>query len=83
MRCLLVSGCLILSFLTGCVSEAPKSTRSASEQPAVTVKDPVCGMNIDPKKAVATTTYNGKSYYFCSGNEKNEFEKNPEKYAKL
>lgn len=76
MRCLLVSVCLILSFLTGCVSEAPKAT-------SVTAKDPVCGMTIDTKKATATARYKDKTYYFCSSEEKAEFEKNPEKYAKL
>lgn len=44
-------------------------------------KDPVCGMNVDEKKAVATAVYNGKTYYFCAQVCKRAFEKTPEKYA--
>ena len=29
-------------------------------------KDPVCGMTVDEKKAAATATQDGKTYYFCS-----------------
>jgi YHS domain-containing protein len=46
------------------------------------VKDPVCGMNIDEKKAAGTTAYTGTMYYFCSPNCKAEFDKNPSKYVK-
>ena len=28
-------------------------------------KDPVCGMDVDEQKAVATSEYKGKTYYFC------------------
>jgi YHS domain-containing protein len=44
-------------------------------------KDPVCGMNIDEKKAAGTVSDKGKVYYFCSANCKAQFEKAPEKYA--
>lgn len=30
------------------------------------VKDPVFGMAIDPKIAVLTREYDGKTFYFCS-----------------
>ncbi len=30
------------------------------------VKDPVCGMMIDPKKAAGTVSSGGQTYYFCS-----------------
>ena len=45
-------------------------------------KDPVCGMNIDEKKAGATAVQKGKTYYFCSANCKAKFEKEPDKYIK-
>jgi YHS domain-containing protein len=45
------------------------------------VQDPVCGMNVDEKKAAATAVYRGQTYYFCSKNCKATFEKTPEKYA--
>ncbi len=44
-------------------------------------KDPVCGMQVDEKKAVATSVYKGATYYFCASGCKVAFEKNPEKYT--
>jgi Cu+-exporting ATPase len=44
------------------------------------VTDPVCGMQVDPKKPGATTQYNGQTIYFCSAGCKGDFEKDPEKY---
>jgi Cu+-exporting ATPase len=41
------------------------------------VKDPVCGMQIDPKNAAGTSEYNGKTYYFCSEHCKKKFELDP------
>ena len=29
-------------------------------------KDPVCAMKVDEKKAAATSTHGGVTYYFCS-----------------
>jgi Cu+-exporting ATPase len=45
-------------------------------------KDPVCGMDVDEKKAAATAVKKGKTYYFCSVNCKAKFEKEPGKYVK-
>jgi YHS domain-containing protein len=44
-------------------------------------KDPVCGMQVDEQMAVATTVYQGKTYYFCSNACRQTFERTPEKYA--
>ena len=46
------------------------------------VKDVVCGMMIDPKEAVATSEYKGKTYYFCAKGCKVAFDKDPEKYLR-
>jgi YHS domain-containing protein len=43
-------------------------------------KDFVCGMDVDEKTAKFTTTYKGKTYYFCAPGCKKVFEENPEKY---
>ena len=43
-------------------------------------KDPVCGMNVDPKNAVAKSEYNGKKYYFCCTHCKTKFDADPESY---
>lgn len=48
---------------------------------ASTVKDPVCGMMIDPKTAAGSQDYNGKTYYFCSDNCAKTFAADPAKYA--
>lgn len=47
---------------------------------ANTVKDPVCGMDIDPATAAGKSEYKGQTYYFCSAGCKNSFDKDPEKY---
>lgn len=51
--------------------------------PGKKVKDYVCGMTLEPKDVVAKEDYKGKTYYFCSREDKAEFDKNPEKYANL
>lgn len=43
-------------------------------------KDPVCGMQVDEKKASATSVYKGTTYYFCAAACKVAFEKSPEKF---
>jgi YHS domain-containing protein len=43
-------------------------------------KDPVCGMQVDEKKAAATAVHQGTTYYFCAPGCKTAFEKSPEKY---
>lgn len=44
-------------------------------------KDPVCGMEVDEKKAAATSVYHGKTYYFCAAACKATFLGAPEKYV--
>jgi len=48
---------------------------------AMKVKDPVCGMTIEDKDAAATSTYEGKTYSFCSLACKEKFEGGPVAYA--
>jgi len=45
-------------------------------------KDPVCGMEVDEKKAAAKSEYMGKTYYFCALGCKKAFDENPQKYLK-
>ena len=44
--------------------------------------DVVCGMQVDPAKAAATSEYNGKTYYFCAKICKTKFDANPSQYVK-
>ena len=43
------------------------------------VQDPVCGMQVDPKKAPMQLEQ-GKEYYFCSEDCRLRFEENPAEY---
>jgi YHS domain-containing protein len=45
-------------------------------------RDVVCGMQVDPVKAAATSEYNGKTYYFCAQSCKAKFDANPSQYVK-
>jgi len=45
------------------------------------VKDPVCSMMVDEKKAKFKSDYNGKTFYFCAASCKTTFDKAPAKYA--
>ena len=45
------------------------------------VTDPVCGMRIDADDAVASSEYEGKTYYFCSEVCYDAFVTDPAAYA--
>ncbi|WP_029923281.1 heavy metal translocating P-type ATPase [Nevskia soli] len=47
--------------------------------PAPTVKDPVCGMNVEPAKA-PTFEHAGTAWYFCSNRCRDRFAAEPAKY---
>src|SRR3954452_17788570 len=44
------------------------------------VKDPVCGMDVDPHTAKHRTDHNGRPYYFCSAGCRTKFLTDPAKY---
>ncbi len=44
-------------------------------------KDPVCGKVVDPEQAAIQSSYEGKTYFFCSAACKERFDQNPERYA--
>jgi len=41
---------------------------------------PICQMEVDPKTA-PKSAYNGRTYYFCSGDHKATFDKSPQKWT--
>lgn len=43
--------------------------------------DPICGMAIDPATAVASTEYEGVTYYFCSEDCHRTFAADPSVYV--
>jgi len=54
---------------------------SKAEQGITEVEDPVCSMTVDPKTA-EKAVLEGKTYYFCSKEDKAKFEKSPENYVR-
>ena len=44
------------------------------------VKDPVCGMTVDPHTAKHRAAHNGHPYYFCSAGCRTKFEADPARY---
>jgi Cu+-exporting ATPase len=46
------------------------------------MKDPVCGMQVDPAKAAGSSQYKGQTYYFCSASCKAKFDADPGRFAK-
>jgi YHS domain-containing protein len=45
------------------------------------VRDPVCGMMVDPANAAGSSEHEGQTYYFCSIECKEAFDMSPERYA--
>lgn len=45
-------------------------------------KDPVCGMNVEPRASAGSAVHEGKTYYFCSSDCLRQFQEHPERYVK-
>ena len=78
---------LLAAALAGCKgsepapSPAPNATMGESQADSVsTERDPVCGMFVDPKTA-PKSEWEGKTFYFCSLEDKATFDKDPGSYA--
>ncbi len=64
------------------VAEGPPEARTQEvEDTPGKVVDPVCGMKISKEEAAATSEYKGKTVYFCNRACKEEFDREPERYA--
>ncbi|MDM9624607.1 heavy metal translocating P-type ATPase [Rhizobium sp. S152] len=44
------------------------------------IRDPVCGMTVDPKAGKPSVSYNGHNYHFCCDGCRTKFEAQPEDY---
>ena len=44
------------------------------------LRDPVCGMSVDPATATQQADFGGETYYFCSTGCKERFDMDPDKY---
>lgn len=47
----------------------------------MTLHDPVCGMEVTYETAQARSEYDGQTYYFCSLDCKEAFDRSPETYV--
>ncbi len=47
----------------------------------MSVKDPVCGMTLQPEDAVGKIEFRDKTYFFCSEDCRDEFDESPEDYV--
>ena len=48
---------------------------------SATVKDPVCGMTVDPTTTIHRATHAGSDYHFCSARCEEKFVANPQAYV--
>jgi YHS domain-containing protein len=78
LRNLVLAVALVAPFHVGFAQDAKKTDDKAAKE----VKDPVCGMTINPATASQKSEYKGKTYYFCSLDDKKEFDKAPANYIK-
>jgi Cu+-exporting ATPase len=66
------------------IQNAPAAKPAAASLPILTsaprVKDPVCGMMVDPQKSAGKIEHAGKTYFFCSPRCAERFEKEPKKF---
>src|SRR5512145_3076926 len=46
----------------------------------MTVRDPVCGMEIEPQSAFATRKHMGQTFYFCSQSCVDQFDQDSHRY---
>ncbi|MDE3074762.1 MAG: YHS domain-containing protein [Chloroflexota bacterium] len=68
-----------LTFGWGPVATKPQTNKQ--ERETAMVKDPVCGMEVDPEKSQHKSEYAGTIYHFCSGGCKRAFDAEPSKYT--
>ena len=59
-------------------------TLGAAPKPKATakVKDPVCGMDVDPSTAQNKFDYSGRAYFFCGAHCVEKFRTDPQKYLR-
>lgn len=66
------------------ISPAIKDVQLSSGQHAVALRDPVCGMELDPNRASSagySEKYQGEVFQFCSDKCQKKFQQDPAKYA--
>jgi Cu+-exporting ATPase len=76
------------TFRAASVSEAGEAPAAVDvlvevreEEEMATVRDPVCGMHVDPATAAGSEEYQGTTYYFCSAGCLERFRERPEEFV--
>jgi YHS domain-containing protein len=75
-----VSLLLVALIVNGCCDKKSEKCMT-HEKASMEMEQTVCPMSGMPVNKDISTTYKGKTVYFCSPACKTEFEKNPEKYT--
>jgi Cu2+-exporting ATPase len=79
-------GAVLMSLSTVIVAVNSQTLRKHEPKPAEfiekkhLVKDPVCGMELDPESAYSKIEYEGHIAYFCSKDCEQRFKEDPKKY---
>jgi len=63
------------------MADHAQTGHETSSRAEYTVKDPVCGMDVDPHATEHRSEHDGRPYYFCSAGCKAKFDDNPGKYV--
>jgi P-type Cu+ transporter len=63
-----------------CSGDAGHAHHHHGADAAVTVRDPVCGMTVDPATSLYRFEHQGQTYHFCSAGCRAKFEADPAKY---
>jgi len=61
---------------------AQDTNKPTERKPGKEAQDPVCGMTVETATA-PKSEFKGKTYYFCSIDDKKEFDKAPASYIKV
>jgi YHS domain-containing protein len=59
-----------------------QDAKKTDQKPAKEAQDPVCGMTVETATA-PKSEFQGRTYYFCSLDDKKEFDKTPSTYIKV
>jgi len=78
---LLLMAVMAWRFITTGGIEMLRAHSRKPEAAATLVRDPVCGMSVDPATASERADFGGSTYYFCSPGCRTKFERDPARYS--
>src|SRR5213594_1120176 len=81
IACLLLMAVLAWRFVTTGGIEMLRAHARRPQPGAQLVRDPVCGMSVDPATATQQADFGGETYYFCSAGCRSVFEGDPSRYV--